>query len=91
MGIAPLWVPFEVLTRDPKAVVVDFARQIGVDPATLNLSYSESRGHADGVPGLPTKGELRQRFIDASRRVRPFRELSPSPANRVEPGSTGAA
>lgn len=81
-GIEPLRVSYEELARNPNAVVVEIARQIGVDPATLNLGYSEGQGHAESVPGLPSKRELRQRFIEASRRVRPF---------HLNPGSTSAA
>lgn len=71
-GITPMAFSYEALCRDPPGFVAAIAERLGVDPATLRTGYSERDRHEEGAAGLPSKREVRRRYLEARRRVRPL-------------------
>ena len=69
-GLAPMSISYEQLCKDPSSFVVEIARRVGIDPATLRQGYSEPVapvGFED--PRRPSKGEVARRYLAAFGRI----------------------
>ncbi len=78
-GITPLGIAYEDLQREPDRFVREIARLIGLSESALTLGYQETGAHPERIPGLPSKSEIRQRFLAASRAIRPADRMRAPP------------
>ncbi len=70
-GLSPMSISYERLCDDPPQFITAIARRIGIDPDTLDQSYSESAAPVrDDDPALPSKSEVTRRYLDAVRQLR---------------------
>jgi len=52
-------------------LVLEIAECVGIDPSSLRQHYSEPLVSSDKrEPGLPSKAEVEQRYLDAMRELR---------------------
>lgn len=69
--IRPLSVAYEDLILDPNKILLGIADLLGIEYAALTLSYQEVRERPGQHPGIPSKSEIRRRFLADSRVIRP--------------------
>jgi LPS sulfotransferase NodH len=64
-------ISYEQLCQDPLGFVSSVARRIGIDPATLRQGYTEAGAMLQDDPGLPSKREVAQHYLDSQLQFKP--------------------